>query len=64
MAKRVSAPRESKPKLADAERHKRFVEMAHEVGASESPKAFNKAFKRVVRGLGAKTATGGESGTD
>ncbi len=39
----------SKPKLTDAERHKRFVEMAHEVGASESPKVFDKAFKRIVK---------------
>lgn len=37
-----------KPKLTDAERHKRFIEMAHEVGASESPRAFDKAFKRVA----------------
>jgi hypothetical protein len=41
--------RKPKPKLTDAERHKRFVEMAREVGASESPKAFDKAFKRVTR---------------
>jgi hypothetical protein len=39
----------SKPKLTDAERHKRFVEMAREVEASESPKAFDRAFKRVAR---------------
>jgi hypothetical protein len=38
----------SKPKLTDAERHKRFVEMAHKVGASEDPKDFDKAFKKVV----------------
>lgn len=38
----------TKPKLTDAERHKRFVEMAREVGASEDPKVFEKAFKRVV----------------
>lgn len=38
----------TKPKLTDAERHKRFVEMAREVEASESPKAFDKAFKRVT----------------
>lgn len=38
-----------KPKLTDAERHKRFVEMAREVGASEKPKDFDKAFKRVTR---------------
>ena len=40
----------AKPKLTDAERHKRFVEMAREVEASESPKAFEKAFKRVTGG--------------
>jgi hypothetical protein len=38
----------SKPKLTDAERHARFVEMAHKVGASEDPKDFDKAFKKVV----------------
>jgi hypothetical protein len=37
----------TKPKLTD-ERHKRFVEMAHEVEASKSPKAFDKAFRRVT----------------
>jgi hypothetical protein len=40
--------REPKPKLTDPERHKRFVEMAREVGASDDPKAFDKAFKRVA----------------
>jgi hypothetical protein len=35
-------------KLTDAERHKRFVEMAKEVGASEEPKDFEKAFKKVA----------------
>jgi hypothetical protein len=39
---------QSRPKLTDAERHKRFVEMAHEVGASDDPKDFEKAFKKVV----------------
>lgn len=48
MAKQPCAPRESKPKLTDAERHRHFVEMAREVGASESPKAFDKAFKLVT----------------
>ncbi|HKB96507.1 MAG TPA: hypothetical protein VKB94_06620 [Rhizomicrobium sp.] len=38
----------SKPKLTDAERHKRFVETAKEVGASEDPKDFDKAFKKVL----------------
>jgi hypothetical protein len=37
-----------KPKLTDPERHKRFVAMAHEVEASNDPKDFDKAFKRVV----------------
>jgi hypothetical protein len=37
-----------KPKLTDAERHRRFVEMAREVGASENPKDFERAFKKVV----------------
>jgi len=42
---RKSAP---KPKLTDAERHKRFVKTAQEVGASEDPKDFDKAFKTVT----------------
>lgn len=37
-----------KPKLTDAERHKRFVEMAREVKASDDPKDFDKAFKKVA----------------
>ena len=37
------------PKLTDAERHKRFVEMAREVEASESPKDFDAAFKKVTK---------------
>jgi hypothetical protein len=36
------------PKLTDAERHKRFVKMAHEVGASDDPKDFDRAFNKVV----------------
>jgi hypothetical protein len=36
------------PKLSDAERHKRFLEMARKVGASEDPKDFDEAFKKVV----------------
>ena len=40
--------RASKPKLTDAERHKRFVEMAREVGASNDPKEFEEAFRKVV----------------
>jgi hypothetical protein len=44
----------TKPKkkpLTDAERHKRFVEMAKEVGASENDPDFDTAFKRVVQAV-------------
>ncbi len=37
-----------KPKLTDTERHRRFVDMAREVEADESPDAFERAFKKVV----------------
>jgi hypothetical protein len=40
--------RPKKPKLTDAERHKRFVAMAREVEASDSPADFDRAFKKVV----------------
>lgn len=39
---------QSKPTLTDAERHRRFVEAAHEAGASEDPADFEKAFGNVV----------------
>jgi hypothetical protein len=42
------AKSQRKPKLTDADRHKRFVEMARQVGASDDPKAFDKAFKKVT----------------
>jgi len=38
--------RKSKP--TDAERHKRFIEMARQVGASDDPKPFDEAFKKAV----------------
>ncbi|MDB5499706.1 MAG: hypothetical protein JWP28_3737 [Phenylobacterium sp.] len=38
----------AKPKLTDAQRHERFVETAHAVEASEDPKDFEKAFKKVT----------------
>ena len=44
----MSKKSEAKPKLTDAERHKRFVAMAKEVGASDDPKDFDKAFKKVI----------------
>jgi hypothetical protein len=37
------------PKLTDAERHKRFVETAREIGTDEKPEAFERAFNSVVR---------------
>jgi len=37
-----------KPKPTDAERHKRFVDMAREVQAYDDPKDFEKAFKQVA----------------
>ena len=38
MKKSMPRKRGLKPKLTDAERHKRFVDMAHEVGASDDPR--------------------------
>ena len=49
MRKSAAKKRVEKPKLTDAERHKRFVEMAREVGASDDPKDFEAAFKRVSK---------------
>lgn len=51
MTKKAS---DRKAKLKDTERHKRFVEMAKEVGASEKPEDFEKAFKQVARPGAAK----------
>jgi hypothetical protein len=44
--------RERKPKLTDAERHKRFLETAREVEASDDPKDFDRAFDKVVTSKG------------
>jgi hypothetical protein len=48
--KSVSSTSRSEPKrkLTDSERHKRFLDMAREVEASDDPKDFEKAFKKVV----------------
>jgi hypothetical protein len=46
MARKKAEP---KPKLTAAERHKRFVETAREVGADERPEAFDRAFRRVAK---------------
>lgn len=51
-----------RPKLTDAERHKRFVAMAKEVGASDDPKDFEKAFKKVI-GKRAPIRSKGQVGT-
>ena len=48
MGRKPSAKPKPKPKLTDAERHKRFVAMARDVEASEDPKAFDRAFKKVT----------------
>lgn len=44
----MATKKRPKPKLTDAERHKRFVAMAREVEASDDPRAFDKAFKRII----------------
>ena len=44
----AKSARKPKPKLTDADRHKRFLDMAKEVGASEDPKAFTEALKKVA----------------
>jgi len=41
-------PASSDSKLTEAERHKRFIDMAREVGASDDPKDFNEAFDKVI----------------
>jgi hypothetical protein len=38
----------AKPKLTDAERHKRFLEVARKVEASNDPADFDKALKKVA----------------
>jgi hypothetical protein len=47
MTKETSSKR--LPKLTDAERHKRFVEMAREVDASEKPEDFDRAFDKLTK---------------
>ena len=41
-------PRKPKPPPDDPEQSKRFIEAARELGADESPEAFEKVFKKVV----------------
>jgi hypothetical protein len=37
------------PKLTDAERYKRFLDAAKELGASDDPRDFERAFNAVVK---------------
>jgi hypothetical protein len=39
----------AKPKSTDAERHKRFVAMAQQLGASDDVKDFEDAFQRAFK---------------
>jgi hypothetical protein len=45
---RKATEAKSKPKLTDAERHKRFVDTAQKVDASDSIEAFDKAFAKIA----------------
>ena len=47
MAENPKKPKK-KPKLTDAERHARFVQMAHEVEAATDEDDAEKAFKTVL----------------
>lgn len=40
--------RKAKPRPDDPEEYKRFLETAKKVGASDDPKDFDRAFKKVV----------------
>jgi len=37
------------PKQDNPEQSKRFIDMAREIGVDESPEAFDRAFKKVIR---------------
>lgn len=50
MFQRMAIKSAWKPKLTDADRHKRFVEMAKEVEALPDAKDFERAFKKVIAG--------------
>lgn len=49
VAPKAKGKTKPKPQLTGKERHKRFVEMAHEVEADESPGAFDRAFQSVIK---------------
>lgn len=48
MAEKPKKAKPKNPKLTDAERHERFVQMAHEVEASTDENDFEKAFSSVA----------------
>lgn len=49
-------PREAKPKPDDPAQSKRFIETAREIGASEDPKEFDRAFEKITRAPQSKPA--------
>jgi hypothetical protein len=42
-------PRKPKPPSDDPEQSKRFIKAAREIGADESPEAFERVFRKIVR---------------
>lgn len=48
MPRKPAAPKRKRRKDTPAAQHKRFLEMAEEIGASKNPKDFERAFKRVT----------------
>jgi len=44
----VAVKKKTKPKRDDAEEYRRFLETARKVEASDDPKDFDRAFKRVI----------------
>jgi hypothetical protein len=45
---KVNMPSKRKPKPDDPAESKRFIDMAREIEADESPEAMDRAFKKVV----------------
>jgi len=62
VAKRPKSER--KPKLTDAERHKRFLDMARQVEASDNPKDFDKAFDKVASPKAPRAPSSGSRGSE
>lgn len=56
MPRKPAVPKRKVRKDTPAAQHKRFLEMAEEIGASKDPKDFEKAFKRVAQPI-AKTSS-------